>query len=257
MNPDKKTLKPYDRTLRTAHTPAQIADAEELIKKIISTQDLYQATKGSKRFLQNKSPAPLQLLYAQYAEEDEFLAIQLLTAETNLEQLEESVRTARRLLTCLVARRAALRYHVSKTLDRAKEAIRQADLIGKKEDGFPPTEVIHFCSEALFISPPDKDEDTGSELPSTTSDLVRPLSTREQEIRQGHECYKCYKKGHWATDHYSYICQSCGQSAPGHASGTRWCGSNKNNDGTVETSYFEDTGYDDWYGEDGEHNLAT
>ena len=94
MNPDKKTLKPYDRTLRTAHTPAQMADAEGLIKKIISTQDLYEATKGSKRSLQNKNPAPLQLLYAQYAEEDEFLTIQLLTAETNLEQLEDSVQTA-------------------------------------------------------------------------------------------------------------------------------------------------------------------
>ena len=55
------------------------------------------------------------------------------------------------------------------------------------------------------------------------SHAVRELSNREKELRQNDTCMRCGKKGHWGTDHFSYTCQTCGKSAPGHATDTDFC----------------------------------
>ena len=83
--------KTYDRTLRTAHTPEQIKDTEEEIMKITTAQDLFKATNGPDRFLQTRDPTPIQLLYAQYTEENDFLSLQLITAQANVKHLEDSL----------------------------------------------------------------------------------------------------------------------------------------------------------------------
>ena len=256
MKKEKKTIKAYDRTLRTAHTPEQIADAEEQIKKITTAQELLKATNGPDRFLQTRDPTPNQLLYAQYAEEDDFLSLQIVTAQANVKHLQDSLRFAQRLDAALGARQSGLRYHIQKDLEAAKDVVRQADLTAKAEDGFPTPVTIALDPEALFSEPPTKSADSGSKLPFRCRDLVRPLTIREKEVRQGHKCHRCHKSGHWSTDHCSYTCQTCKTIAPGHSSGSKWCPAVTKQE-EDDSSPFEDGYYDDWFGDDGEHNLAT
>ena len=90
-------MKSYDGTLRTARTTEQIADAEQRIKDISNAKGLFKSTNGASRFLQVKYPTPVQLLYAQYAEEHFYLTRHILIAEGNLRKAEEAVVVARNL----------------------------------------------------------------------------------------------------------------------------------------------------------------
>lgn len=259
MNDDKKTTRQYDRTLRTAHTPEQITEAEDLLKNITTTQELFKATNGPDRFLQNKYPTSTQLLYAQIAKQHEFLARQLASTDAAINQLEDSISAVRRLAVGLGARQSGIQHTIQKELEKVKDVVRKTDLFAKKEDGIPTTTTIILGPEALFSIPPNS---SGSKSSSRCRDMVRPLSAREKEIRAGDKCHKCQQTDHWATDHCSYTCRTCGQIAPGHATGTRWCPafastSKKNEEDTSEPEYFDANDYEDWFGEDGEHNLAT
>ena len=257
MNDKKETILPYDRTLQTAHTPELTSEAENLIKKIESAQELFKATNGPDRFLQTKYPTATQLLYAQIAEQNEFLTRQLAATEAAVKQLEDTTRATRRLAEELRTRQTGIHQTINRELDKIKNIVRLTDLAAKKEDGIPTTVTITLEPEALFSLPPS---DTGSKLPAKCRDLVRPLSVREKEIRKKNKCHKCQQFGHWATNHCSYTCRTCGRIAPGHATGTRWCpnfASTSKEEDTSEPEYFDANEYDDWFGEEGEHNLAT
>ena len=94
-----------------------------------------------------------------------------------------------------------------------------------------------------------------------TRRLAEELRTRQAGIHQtiNRELDKI-KNIVRPTDHCSYTCRTCGRIAPGHTTGTRWCpnfASTSKEEDTSEPEYFDANEYDDWFGEEGEHNLAT
>lgn len=93
-------------------------------------------------------------------------------------------------------------------------------------------------------------------IQTATRTGYRAFTGEDLERRKGAECYTCGGTGHWAVDHWTYKCRLCGKHGPGHTSGGAWCPEYYKS-GTQEFPIDLDGYYDDYLGEDAEHNLAT
>lgn len=118
------------------------------------------------------------------------------------------------------------------------------------------------------------------------------LTEMEKELRKTHTCGLCEQKGHWKVDHLKWVCRHCKEAAPHHnpndcRKNDKWMvwrnaandkkmrrkreirgtykdgksrplpiDDNDNDGGWSQVNGWDDL-YDDWFGDDGEHNLNT
>lgn len=280
---------PFDNTLRTARTPSEIAKAREEIKKIKTVRG-YSLAVGplANRLTVGRSTDPTVRLFAALVRErDKIIAEQndveqtLRQAQDNLQILKELEIILQKTQTVIAAQQTLVtkvktfskdleQYktrvdsEIFLNLDEAKSAIHTADLAAKTLDDEQLHRRIRLRLEEPSI-PTSKPSFRLSHansvpigrriVPTLTTAVVRNLSAVEVERRGNSKCHACGGIGHWYFDHTDYRCQTCDKTAPGHGSGSDWCPNWKSPRGTRDDPIDDD--YDDYLGDEAEHNLNT
>lgn len=233
MAPSNPTLTPvptfiptpplFDGTLRTATTTQQTLLAERKIQEIQTLAGFCQAVgPGAERLTQPPHPSAQRRLctslvqsYEHVVQDEENWIQAQEQAETAIKAQQELLQAITAYLHLVQEKKEQLETDFLLVAPQARDAIRESDASFKAFDN------QYRQSQASNSAPTPSSSRPPTETPARHD--IRNLTSEEQRRRTGTTCDRCRQKDHWACDHLTYRCHSCGKLGPGHGSKSSWC----------------------------------